>query len=83
MKAIFDKNCKCVGWYNENDGMVYDNEMRWIGFISKNYFFADTTEWLGGIANGTFVDKNGKPVAWVEGCSPVGTMPLQHPQQIC
>ena len=22
MKAIFDKNCKCVGWYNENDGMV-------------------------------------------------------------
>lgn len=52
MKAIFDKNCKCVGWYNENDGMVYDNEMRWIGFISKNYFFADTTEWLGGLQMG-------------------------------
>ena len=45
MKAIFDKNCKCVGWYNENDGMVYDNEMRWIGFISKNYFFFFFSEW--------------------------------------
>ena len=79
MKAVFDKNCNCVAWYNEIDGMVYNIEMQWIGFVSKNYFFSKTTEWYGGMLNGTFVDKLGKPVAWIQGYLPVGTGQLMYP----
>lgn len=79
MKAIFDRDCKCVGWYNENDGMIYDTEMKWIGFISRNNFFSTNTIWLGGFFQGSMVDKQGRVVAWVEGNRPQGTLPLQCP----
>ena len=79
MKAIFDRNCNCTGWYNEKDGMVYDAEIRWIGFIKQKYFFGKQMNWLGALINGTFVDRNGRPVAWIQGHNPRGCAPLQYP----
>lgn len=79
MKAVFDKNCNCVAWYNPSSGMVFDKNVQWVGFVEKNNFFAKNTNWLGGLYDGTFVDKSGKPVAWIEGYSPRGTFPLQIP----
>ena len=79
MKAIFDKHCNCVGWYDENKEMVYNTELSWIGFITNGYFFSPNTEWIGAMKKGTFVDKNGKPVAWIEGATPVATSRLAIP----
>lgn len=79
MKAIFDRNCNCVGWYNESSQMVFDTETRWIGFVNQSYFFSSHTNWLGALINGTLVDRSGKPVAWVQGYCPRASARLQCP----
>lgn len=78
MIPIFEKNCVCVGWYN-TDGMVFGTNLQWLGFVRDKYFFSMELSWLGALANGTFVDKNGKPVAWLQGFQPKGTAHLVHP----
>ena len=79
MKAIFDRNCNCVGWYNESNEMVFDCETKWVGFVKQTYFFSNHSNWLGALINGSFVDKNGRPVAWVQGYSPRGSVRLARP----
>ena len=60
-----------VGWYEPQKKNVFDKEMQWIGFVRDGYFFSKTANWFGGFISGTFVDKGGKPVAWIEGSSPI------------
>lgn len=79
MNAIFDKDLRCVGWLDNRTGMVFSDELRWIGFIQRNYFFAWNTRWIGGFVDGSFVDRAGRPVAWVEGKQPQSTLPSQRP----
>lgn len=79
MKAIFDKNTRCVGWINEDSLMVFSTDMGWVGFIRDSYFFSSSLLWLGGLFDGSFVDRSGKPVAWVSGFRPKGRMPLFRP----
>ena len=79
MTAIFDRHCNCVGFYDENGSMVFSSDLDWIGFTNNEYFFRDDTNWCGGLVNGTFVDKSGKPVAWLEGMQPVGPLALLRP----
>lgn len=81
MKAIFNRNCILVGWYEQQNKNVFSREMMWIGFVNNNYFFARNGRWLGGLINNTYVDKMGKPVAWLEGYSPVGCNMLMQPMQ--
>ena len=79
MKAIFDKDCNCVGWYDEQNRMLYDIEIRWIGFVEQNSLFSNSTKWVGGMMRGTIVDKAGKPVAWIDGYKPQSTGALLQP----
>ena len=79
MKAIFDKWCNCVGWIDEKSLMVFSKEMSWIGFVKDNYFFSPKAIWLGALINGSFVDRQGKPVAWLNGSQPKGRLPLLRP----
>lgn len=79
MKAIFDKNCDLVGWYDNKNNMIFDTEMRWVGFVVSGYIFYRTSTWLGGYYEGSINDKQGKPVAWVDGNQPRGTLPLMRP----
>lgn len=79
MKAIFNKNCILVGWYDQRNRNVFNKELMWIGFMDNNYFFAIDRRWLGGVVNGTYVDKSGKPVAFIEGYSPIGCNKLMQP----
>lgn len=79
MKAIFNKNCVLVGWYETQNKNVFNNDMQWIGFINNGYFFSKTAHWLGGFINGTYVDVKGRPVAWNEGSTPVGVNILPAP----
>lgn len=71
MTPIFNKSCLCVGWCN-TEGMVFSNSLKWIGFVVDQSFFSNNLKWLGGLINGTFIDKKGKPVAWLQGFQPKG-----------
>ncbi len=79
MKAIFNRNCVLVGWYESQKKNVFSKEMQWIGFINNGYFFSKSARWLGGFINGTYVDKKGRPVAWIEGSIPFGVNVLMAP----
>ncbi len=79
MKAIFDRNCKCVGWQDENSEMVFNDDMQWLGFVRDGNFFSCNSTWLGGFCNGSFNDRRGRPVAWVDGSPPQGTTPPLRP----
>ena len=81
MKAIFNRNCVLVGWYEPQSKNVFSKEMVWIGFINDGYFFSETAQWLGGFINGTYVDKQGKPIAWIEGSIPMGVNALILPMR--
>lgn len=79
MKAIFNRNCILVGWYDQQRKYVFSKELVWIGFVYKGYFFNIYGRWLGGLIRGTYVDRIGKPVAWIEGYVPVGGNALVSP----
>lgn len=79
MKAIFNRNCILMGWYDPQNRNVFDKDMMWLGFVVKNYFYRENCRWLGGLVNGTFVDKTGRPVAWLEGYSPASCHMLMQP----
>ena len=79
MKAIFNKNCMIVGWYDPQNKNVFNKELQWIGFINDSYFFSESIHWIGGFVKGTFVDKNGRPVAWIEGSIPTSANKLSQP----
>lgn len=81
MKAIFDKNTNLVSWIDLRTGMIFDNNMDWIGFVENNNFFDTNADWIGGYQECSFLDKTGRPVAWVEGYRPVGGMHLIKPIQ--
>lgn len=70
MKAIFNKNCILVGWYDPQRKNVFGREMQWIGFVNNIYFFSKNASWLGGFVNGVYVDRQGRPVAWIDGSRP-------------
>lgn len=78
MTPIFNRSCMCVGWYNA-EGMVFNTNLHWLGFVINMNFFSTELKWLGGLVNGSFVDKIGKPVAWLQGFQPKGTNVLLSP----
>ena len=79
MKAIYNKKSMLVGWYDQQNKNVFNKEMQWVGFVRDNGFFSVSARWIGGYFNGSFVDKKGKPVAWISGNVPVGTSVLLVP----
>lgn len=81
MKAIFNRNCVLVGWYEPQNKNVFSKELQWIGFIKNGHFFSISAQWLGGFRNGTYLDKSGRPVAWVEGSTPMGGNALLEPMK--
>lgn len=76
LKPIFDKKSILVAWLDTDENNVFGTNMQWIGFIKNGYFFSKSCKYLGGYSKGTFVDKNGHPVAWLEGTLPVPTAVL-------
>ncbi len=73
MKAIFDKSSNLVGWIEKEH--VFDLNLNWIAFLSNgNIFSSNKVKWLGPFNQGSFLDRDGKPVAWIEGVKPSGTL---------
>ena len=72
MKPIFDKHVQLCGWFDGEN--IFDLNLNWVAFLdSGNTFAASTLSWLWPLNEGSFLDRLGKPVAWLEGSNPNGT----------
>ncbi len=74
MTPIFDAGCALVGWFDGTH--VFGLDLDWIAFHGQGNVFTSTlsTEWLGPLHDGAFLDRQGRPVAWLEGTSPQGSL---------
>ena len=64
MFPLFNKNCDLVAWV-EPDEHIFDTDMNWVAYISNEHAWSvQTGNWLGPVIGLTFLDQNGKPVAW-------------------
>ena len=73
MTPIFDQNAQLSGWFDGEN--IFDLNLEWAAFLSSGHFFSSNSlSWLGPMHNGSLLDRNGKPVAWLEGVSPSGTL---------
>ncbi len=80
MTPIFDADCRHVGWFDGTH--VYDMNVDWIAFHSKGNVFTSrpSGEWLGPLHEGSFLDRQGRPVAWLQGTAPHGGLMPSAPQ---
>jgi ribosomal protein S18 acetylase RimI-like enzyme len=71
MTPVFDAATRLVAWF---DGQyVFDLDLEWIAFHDKGDLFASRIGgWLGPLLEGAFLDRSGKPVAWLAGSAPSG-----------
>ena len=73
MTPIFDFNCDLVGWFDGTN--FFDEDIEWVAFLSSgNCFSSENLDWLGSLYEGSLLDTNGKPIGWLQGHSPVGTL---------
>ncbi|MCP1573603.1 hypothetical protein J2S30_001982 [Herbaspirillum rubrisubalbicans] len=73
MKAVFDKDANLVAWFDDKN--LFDINLSWVAFVvGGNVFSANRSTWLGPYDKGSFQDRTGKPVAWVQGTNPHGGM---------
>lgn len=73
MTPIFDQNTIHVSWFDGEN--IFDLDLNWVAFNSnENIFSSSTLAWLGPLHEGSFLDKQGKAVAWLDGSSPSGTL---------
>lgn len=80
MTPVFDRHCSLVAWF---DGQhIFDLNLNWIAFANGgNLFAASNSNWLGLLKDGSLIDRRGRPVAWVRGSSPGGTLKPLKPMK--
>jgi hypothetical protein len=70
---IYDLRTTQVAWFDGEN--IFDLGLRWIAFHSNGHFFSSSTlAWLGPFHDGSLLDRNGRPVAWLAGSNPSGTL---------
>jgi hypothetical protein len=65
MLAIYNPEGKVVGWRNKK--FIYNDDRKLIAHIAGNGVFAGFNGHIGYFKDGYFVDKNGYPVAFIDG----------------
>jgi len=77
MTPIFDANVRLVGFF---DGTyLFDLSNDWIAFHDRENVFAPGGRWLGPLKDGSFLDADGKVVAWLAGARPATGMRPKPP----
>ena len=72
MTPIFDANVRLVGFF---DGTyLFDVANDWVAFHDRGHVFARGGRWLGALSDGSFLDFDGRPVAWLAGSRPTTGM---------
>ncbi len=71
MTPIFDANHHLVAFF---DGIyLFDVANDWIAFHDRGNVFSASGTWLGPLVDGSFLDKDGRPVAWLADARPTGS----------
>jgi len=77
MTPIFDAHVRLVGFF---DGIyLFDLANEWMAFHDRENVFAPGGRWLGALKAGTFLDAEGRAVAWLAGARPTTGMRPQPP----
>jgi hypothetical protein len=78
MTPVFDPGGNLVAWF---DGQhFFDLHQNWIAFAANGHIFsANSNAWLGPLQDGSLLDINGRPVAWLQGATPTGTLKPMKP----
>jgi GNAT superfamily N-acetyltransferase len=77
MTPIYDANVRLVAFF---DGTyLFDAANEWIAFHDRGNVFAVGGRWLGPLQAGTFLDLDGKAVAWLAGSRPLSGMKPSPP----
>jgi hypothetical protein len=79
MTPIFNKETTQLTAWVDDDGYIFSTNFEWIAFVEKDYVFSNNCRWLGGLYKGTIIDKDGRPVAWLENTIPQSTTSLLAP----
>ena len=78
MTPIYDKNVQLSAWFDGEH--IFDLNLNWVAFLSSGHFFAaNALIWLGVMHDGALLDRNGQPVAWLEGAIPKGALKPNKP----
>lgn len=73
MTPIFDSGTNLVAWFDGHH--FFDLNQEWIAFVANGHVFsAARNTWLGPFHNGSFLDTNGRPVAWLQNTAPSGSL---------
>jgi hypothetical protein len=73
LTPVFDSEANLVAWFDGAN--VFDLEMNWVAFHSSGHLFSPhSVTWLGPFSKGSFLDRSGKPVAWLGGSAPSSTL---------
>ena len=77
MTPVFDADNRAVAFF---DGTwVFDLNNDWIAFHDNGQIFASGGAWLGPLHHGSFLDRDGQPVAWLVGTKPTSGMKPSAP----
>jgi GNAT superfamily N-acetyltransferase len=78
MTPIFDAGHYHVGFFDGS--YLFDVNNDWIAFHENGHIFASGGAWLGPLHHGSFLDREGQPVAWLAGTKPTaGLRPAAPP----
>ncbi len=72
MTPVYDANVRLVGFFD--GAFLYDLSNEWIAFHDRGNVFAVGGRWLGPLQAGTFLDLDGRAVAWLAGSRPATGM---------
>jgi ribosomal protein S18 acetylase RimI-like enzyme len=73
MTPFFAPDTRHLGWF---DGQhVFDLALDWVAVHDRGHLFSTRTwQWLGPLHEGSFLDRGGRPVAWLLGAVPAGRL---------
>ena len=73
MTPIYDRHTELSGWFDGEN--IFDLNLNWVAFLNDgNFFSSDSLHWLGPFNEGSLLDRNGKPVLWLDGATPRGAL---------
>lgn len=78
MTPVFDRHANLVAWF---DGQhLFDLNLEWVAFAHNGHFFSSSTlGWLGPLHQGSLLETNGRPVAWLQDSRPISAVKPLRP----
>jgi ribosomal protein S18 acetylase RimI-like enzyme len=74
---LYDANVRLVGFFDGTH--LFDADNAWIAFHDRANVFACDGRWLGPLKDGSFLDHDGRVVAWLAGARPTTGMKPSPP----